>query len=161
MTGFLDFVYKWSSFGFPLMLIWRAGNNHVTRRVLQNRHIWVSGRCIPLFQHFLTHTYTIIACDYDTERESNLCSEAVIDGVQETRIFIQCSCLQLVAPLRGYESVMWRTRMLLPNTGRKVTDWLLHGFIRCGYLHILIIWSTTASLHLFGVCGYDDAERGK
>ena len=33
--------------------------------------------------------------------------------------------------LRGYESALWWTRMLLPNAGRKVANWLLCGFIRC------------------------------
>ena len=70
------------------------------------------------------------------------------------RMFIQCSCL--IAPLRGYESALWR--MLPPNTGRRVTDWLLRCFIRCGYLHFLTLWSITSSVHQFGGSGYDDMQ---
>ena len=53
-------------------------------------------------------------------------------------------------------SALWRTRMLLPNAGRKIADWLLRGFIQCANIQILIARSITASVHKFGGCGYDD-----
>ena len=58
-------------------------------------------------------------------------------GVYKTRILLMLDCPSVWL----YESALWRTRMLLPDTGRKVAYWLLLGFIQCGYLHILIIWS--------------------
>ena len=46
------------------------------------------------------------------------------------------------------------TRMLLPNAGKKIADWLLRGFIQCANIQVLIARSITASVH--GGCGYDD-----
>ena len=87
-------------------------------------------------------------------RYPNLCPEAVVDCVGKSWIFIQCSCL--IAPLNGYESalILWRTCMLLPNAGRKLTDWFLRGFIQCANIQVLMItWSITASVHKFGAVG--------
>ena len=84
----------------------------------------------------------------------NSCPEAVVDCFGKPRIFIQCSCL--IAPPRGRESALCRTRMLCPNTGRKVDDWLLRGFIQCAYIQVIIARSITASMHKFRGCGYDD-----
>ena len=39
------------------------------------------------------------------------------------------------------------TRMLLPNAGRKIADWLSRSFIQCGNVHVMIAWSITASVH--------------
>ena len=87
---------------------------------------------------------------------SKLCPEAVVDCVGKLRIFIQCS--RLIAPPRSYESALFRTRVLLPNAGRKVADWLLRGFIQCGNIQVIIARSITASVQKFGGCGYDDAS---
>ena len=51
--------------------------------------------------------------------------------------------------------------LTLPNTGRGVADCLLSGFLRCGYLHVLIIWSITTAIHFFEGCGYDDVLSGR
>ena len=84
-------------------------------------------------------------------RSPNLCPEVVVDCVGKQRIFNKCSCL--IAPLCGYESALWRTRVLLPKAGRKVADWLLRGFIQCVNVQVLIARSITASVHKFGaVC---------
>ena len=74
-----------------------------------------------------------------------------VDCVSKPRIFIQCSCL--IGPPRGYESALCRTRMLLPNAGRKVADWLLRGFIQCANIQVLLARSITASVHKSGGCG--------
>ena len=87
-------------------------------------------------------------------RSPNLCPEAVGDCVGKPRISIQCSCL--IAPPLCYESALLRARMLLPNAGRKIADWLLSGFIKCAYIQVRIAKSITASVHKFGGCGYDD-----
>ena len=87
-------------------------------------------------------------------RSPNLRQNAVVDCVGKPLIFIQCSCL--IAPPRGYKSALWRTRLLLPNTGRKITDWLLSGFIQCANIQALLARSITASVHKFGGCGYDN-----
>ena len=77
----------------------------------------------------------------------NLCPKTLVDCVGKPRIFIQCSCL--IAPLCGYESALWRTRMFLSNAGRKIADWLLHvrSFIQCANLQALVTWSITATVH--------------
>ena len=90
-------------------------------------------------------------------RSPDLCPEAVVDCVGKPRISIQCSCL--IAPPRGYGSALLRTRMLLPNTGRKIADWSLRGFIQCANIQVLLARSITASVHKFGGCGYDDAIK--
>ena len=87
-------------------------------------------------------------------RSPNLCLEAVVDCVGKPWIFFQCSCL--IAPLRGYGSALWRTRMLLPNAGRKIADWLLRGFIQCANIQVIITWSIRTSVHKFRGCEYDD-----
>ena len=71
------------------------------------------GWCFWLVSHFVSSSYP---------RSPNSCPEAVVDCVGKPWIFIQCSCL--IAPLCGYQSALWRTRMLLPNAGRKLADWL-------------------------------------
>ena len=57
---------------------------------------------------------------------------------------------------RLYESALWRAWMHLPNTGRKIADWLLLGFSWCDYFHIVTILTIMASVHKFGGCRYDD-----
>ena len=95
------------------------------------------------------------SCDPSSYPHSpNFCVYTMVDCVYKPRIFIQCSCL--IASRRGYESALWRTRMLLPNAGRKIADWLLCGFIQCTNIHVLAR-SLTASVQKFGGCGYDDA----
>ena len=76
-----------------------------------------------------------------------VCLEAVVNCVGKPWIFIQYSCL--IAPLRGYESALWRTRMLLPNGGRKIADWLVRGFIQCANIQVHIARSITASLQVW------------
>ena len=90
-------------------------------------------------------------------RSPNLCPEVVVDCVGKPRIFIQYSCL--ITPPRGYESALFRTRMLLPNAERKIADWLLRGFIQCANIQVLIARSITASVHKFGGGGYDDESH--
>ena len=70
----------------------------------------------------------------------------MVDCVGKPRIFIQCTCL--IAYPCGYESALWRTRMLLPNTRKKIADWLLRGFIHC--IQVLIARSITHSMHKLG-----------
>ena len=82
-------------------------------------------------------------------RSPNLRPEAVVDCVGKPWIFIQCS--YLIAPPRGYESALWRTRMLLTNAGRKITDWLLRDLSQCTNLCILITWSIMASALVWGL----------
>ena len=84
----------------------------------------------------------------------NLCPEAVVDCVGKPRTFIQCS--PLIAPPHSYESALCRTRMLLPNAGRKIADWLLRGFIQCANIQVTKARSIAASVHKFGGCGYED-----
>ena len=55
-----------------------------------------------------------------------------------------------------HESAFRRTHMLLPNARNKIADWLW-CFLQCYYFHVLTIWSITASMLYFSVCGYDDA----
>ena len=84
----------------------------------------------------------------------NLCPEAMVDCVGKSQILSQCSCF--TAPLNGYESALWWTRMLLPNAGRKFADWLLHDFIQYANIQVLITRSITGSVQKFGGCVYDD-----
>ena len=63
-----------------------------------------------------------------------------------------------------YESALWRTRMQLPNAGRKITDWLIRGFIRCDNLQVFITWSITGPCISSGAVGvtmrvYSDRTR--
>ena len=90
-----------------------------------------------------SHTYTL-----SYPRPPNLCPEALVDCVGKPRIFIQCLCL--IAPLCGYESALWRTRMVIPNAGRKNADWLSCGCIQCANIQVLITWSITALVR--GLC---------
>ena len=53
-----------------------------------------------------------------------LCSEAVINWLGKTWIFTQMFMLDCHSAWL-YESVLLRTRMLLPNAGRKIPNWLL------------------------------------
>ena len=71
---------------------------------------------------------------------SDLCSEAVVDGVYiklgysfNVRIMLDCTSAWL------YEFALWRTQMLLPGFGREGADLLLRSFIRFGYLKVLLI----------------------
>ena len=71
---------------------------------------------------------------------------AVVDGVYKTWIFIQCSCL--IAPcldiwigiVKNQDAPSWHWK-----EGRRL---VLCGFIWCDYLHVLMIWSITASIAL-------------
>ena len=73
-------------------------------------------------------------------RSTNLCLEAVVDCVGKPRIFIQCSCL--IATLHGDESALWKTKMFLPNAGRKIAN-----------IQVRIARSLMASVHEFGAVG--------
>ena len=48
-----------------------------------------------------------------------------------------------------YDSSWWRTQMQLPNIGRGIVHWLSYHFIQCDNLHVLTLWSITASIHKF------------
>ena len=59
-----------------------------------------------------------------------LCSEAVVNWLGKTWIFTQMFMLDCRSAWL-YESVLLRTRMLLPNTGRKIPNWLLRIIFLC------------------------------
>ena len=53
---------------------------------------------------------------------------------------------------RIYEVTLWRTWMLLPNTGREIANWLLHGVFQCDCFHVLTIW--TIKLKIINVMSF-------
>ena len=122
---------------------------------LETGMIMRSNMGLRIFLHFLVNFFPLFL--YKTSEKNiwfqtiivptvpKLMFRAAVDCVGKPRILIQCSCL--IAPLRDHESALWRTRMVLPNTGRKIADWLLCGFIQCANLHVRTLWSIAASVH--------------
>ena len=100
-------------------------------------------------------------CIFDFPAESssypwsfNLCSEAVVDVVNKTGIFIQCSCL--IGPLRGYMNRHCEEHGCSFQTleGRLPIGYYTTLF-RCGNFHILIMINHGLCA-MFGGCGYDN-----
>ena len=78
-----------------------------------------------------------------------------LENISLNQQHVSCLCTLVKTYLILIIIQLWRTWLLLPNARRKNTDWLLRGNIQCDYFHILTLWSITASVHLFGWCGYD------
>ena len=126
------------------------------------RNEFTSGRGLAMDYRLyvkMSIEHSIIRNSSSYPRSPNSCPEAVVDCVGKPRIFIQWLCL--TALLRGYDSPLRRTRMLLPNAGRMISNWLSRGFIQCANMQVHITWSITTSVQKFGGCGYGVVETGQ